>query len=111
MIESDLKENITIAIEVGVVGALAFALIFFCVYAYTLQDDEIIGEGEVENMRIDSDIGLENYILTINSKDFEVRKSYYNEIEVGYIVRIFSTGRVEILNSTISTKNDCTNCS
>lgn len=69
-------------------------------YQNTIKKDEvIIGEGIIEDMRIDPDKGLADsadYILTIKGKDYLVAKDSYYEVEIGDHVRVYESGRVEV---------------
>jgi hypothetical protein len=110
----NLKEIITSLLKVIAIFIIIIGIAYMVAFAVRVETTTVIGEGEVEAMRIDAVIGSDSHIVTIGSKDFEVNEWDYYQIEVGYIVRIFRSGDVEILNSTISTKNDktnCTNCS
>lgn len=93
-----------------VIGMIAFMVLFIglVVLAFIInfqigakKDEVIKGEGVIDDMRIETTGTLLNvrtkYIISINNKDYEINEDSYNEIEVGDYVRIYESGRVEVV--------------
>ena len=71
------------------------------------KDRTLIGEGYVEDMRIEPQGGLIHktyYFLVIKSKDYKIEGDYYYKVNVGDYVKIYESGKVVVVNSTTSQK-------
>lgn len=65
----------------------------------TIKRNTLIGEGIVDNMRIEESGGIitrPHYYISLDGKEYEVSEGNYFVIKLGDYIKIYESGRVEI---------------